>query len=261
MSRFVKLILVVTSIFYAVNSYSCPFLSVNGADDWYPYFARAHTTHNGIMGDVVIMAAERAGIPINVSPALPWKRMLFDLRDGNLDVIAGALKTIQREKQFYFSPPVHHAELKVFARKDRAFNFTQLNDLEGLTGAKVRGMSLGQSVDDFAFSHLVINDVPDPTSLMKMIATKRVDYGIFYSSAGARELKRIKQDNNIVQLETVVSKEGVYVAYSKSSNCQKEISLLDKEITLMLDDGSINEIIAKYYSKKIDVVEEEENEL
>lgn len=260
MRRLFTLVLVVCSISYAANSYSCSYLSVNGADDWYPYFARTDAGHNGIMGDIVILAAERAGIPLNVRPALPWKRMLFDLRDGNLDVIAGALKTVHREKQFDFSPAVHHADLKVFTRTDHSFNFHQLSDLEGLTGAKIRGMSLGQNVDDFAFTNLVINDVPDPSSLMKMIATKRVDYGIFYSSAGARELKRIMLDDEIVQLDHVVSKEGVYVAYSKSSECQIEIQQLNKEIILMLDDGSIENIVAKYYSKKIEVVKEDDYE-
>ncbi len=91
-------------------------MSVNGADDWYPYFARKHPGEHGIMGDIVVTAAKRAGIEVSMQPSIPWKRILFNLRYGNLDVIAGALKTEQREKQFNYSPEVHHADLKIFVR-------------------------------------------------------------------------------------------------------------------------------------------------
>lgn len=260
MNRIIKLIVVIVSTCYAANSYSCTFLSVNGADDWYPYFARKHPGQNGIIGDIVVTAAKRSGIKVDMQSSLPWKRILFNLRYGSLDVIAGALKTEQREKQFNYSLAVHRAELKVFVRSDQQFNFTQLSDLQGLNGAKVRGMSLGQKADDYAFSHLVIDDVPDPTSLLKMVATGRVDFGIFYADAGMRELKQNKLNKEIVMLDGSVSREGLYIAYSKSSKCQTKIEKLNQEIITMLDDGSIEKIIAKYHSIKIEMTDENSNE-
>jgi len=140
------------------------------------------------------------------------------------------------------------------------FNFTQLSDLQGLNGAKVRGMSLGQTADEYAFSHLVINDVPDPKSLLKMVATGRIDFGIFYASAGRKELQRNKLEGKIVLLDGSVSREGLFIAYSKSSNCQDQIELLDQQIIKMTQDGSINKIIEKYYANKIELSEEKNNE-
>ena len=235
-------------------------MSVNGADDWYPYFARKHPGQHGIMGDIVVTAAKRAGIEVSMQPSIPWKRILFNLRYGNLDVIAGALKTEQREKQFNYSPEVHHADLKVFVRYDQQFNFTQLGDLQGLNGAKVRGMSLGQKADEYAFSHLVINDVPDPKSLLKMVATGRVDFGIFYASTGRKELQRNKLEEKIVLLDGSVSREGLFIAYSKTSKCQDQIALLDQQIIEMTHDGSIKNIIAKYHANKIALAKEKNNE-
>ena len=260
MSHLMKLMLIIFSIFCAASSYSCNYLSVNGADDWYPYFARKHPGEHGIMGDIVVTAAKRAGIEVSMQPSIPWKRILFNLRYGNLDVIAGALKTEQREKQFNYSPEVHHADLKIFVRYDQQFNFTQLSDLQGLNGAKVRGMSLGQTADEYAFSHLVINDVPDPKSLLKMVATGRIDFGIFYASAGRKELQRNKLEGKIVLLDGSVSREGLFIAYSKSSKCQDQIELLDQQIIKMTQDGSINKIIEKYYANKIELSEEKNNE-
>jgi len=260
MSRLIMLMLVIFSTSCVASSYSCNYLSVNGADDWYPYFARKHPGQHGIIGDIVVTAAKRAGIEVSMQPSIPWKRILFNLRYGSLDVIAGALKTEQREKQFNYSPEVHHADLKVFVRYDQQFNFTQLSDLEGLNGAKVRGMSLGQKADEYAFSHLVINDVPDPKSLLKMVATGRIDFGIFYASAGRKELKRNKLEEKIVLLDGSVSREGLFIAYSKSSKCQGEIEQLNQQIIKMKNDGSIRKIIAKYHANKMEVVEEKTNE-
>ncbi len=260
MSHLIKLLLVIFSIYYAASSYSCNYLSVNGADDWYPYFARKHPGQHGIMGDIVVTAAKRAGIEVSMQPSIPWKRILFNLRYGNLDVIAGALKTEQREKQFNYSPEVHHADLKIFVRYDQQFNFTQLSDLQGLNGAKVRGMSLGQKADEYAFSHLVINDVPDPKSLLKMVATGRIDFGIFYASAGRKELKRNKLEEKIVLLDGSVSREGLFIAYSKTSKCQDQIARLDQQIIEMTHDGSIENIITKYHANKIALAKEKNNE-
>ncbi len=227
---------------------SCEELSVNGADGWYPYFARQNPNHLGIMGDIVTRAADRAGINITLHPSIPWKRILFNLRYGNLDIIAGALKTQQREKQFQFSPPVHYAELRVFVRKDRSFEYSHISDLEGKYGAKVRGMSLGQEADDYAFNHLVIDDTPSPKTLFQMVASGRLDYGIFYWSTGKKEIERHKLKDIIEVLPSALSKEGLYIAYSKNSKCQSQISLLNNEIQQMKEDGSIEAIIQYYHS-------------
>ncbi len=248
MKFFFHLAVVAYLSFSSAVVFSCDNLSVNGADGWYPYFARQNPGKLGIMGDIVSGAADRAGIEIDLQPPIPWKRILFNLRYGNLDVIAGALKTQQREKQFQFSEPVHFAELRVFLRKDRRFDFEDISDLKERSGGKVRGMSLGQEADDYAFNHLVIDDVPSPHSLFQMVASGRLDYGIFYWSTGKQELIRSGLSHIIDVLPNALSKEGLYIAFSKNSQCQKEISLLNDEIQRMKQDGSIEAIIQYYHS-------------
>jgi polar amino acid transport system substrate-binding protein len=239
----VGVLLVLTSM-----SYACETLSVNGADDWYPYFSRHDSEHLGIMGDIVTQAADRAGVEVNFRPSMPWKRILFNLGSGRLDIIAGSLKTQQREKQFQFSNAVHLAELRVFVRKDRSFKFTQLSDLVGKQGGKVRGMSLGQKADNYAFNNLVIDDLPSPKSLFQMVESGRVDYGIFYWSTGMQEIERYNLSSIIEVLPTALATEGLYIAFSKSSLCQSQITLLNNEIQKMKDDGSIEPIIQYYHS-------------
>lgn len=229
---------------------SCNALSVNGANDWYPYFSHKNPTHLGIMGDIVTQAADRAGIEINIRPAIPWKRILFNLRNGDLNIIAGALKTQQRAKQFDFSTAVHFAELRVFVRRNSHLNFNQLSDLIGKAGGKVRGMSLGQEADNYSFNNLILDDVPSPKSLFKMIASERLEYGIFYWATGRQELKRNNLSSTLDILPVAVATENLYMAFSKNSRCQPQITLLNNEIQKMKDDGSI-ELIIQYYQAEI----------
>lgn len=248
MRRLSQLALMLVLITSANLSFGCESLSVNGADGWYPYFARQNPNKLGIMGDIVSHAAHRAKLEISLQPSIPWKRILFNLRYGKLDIIAGALKTEQREKQFQFSQPVHYAELRVFVRKDRSFNYEEISDLKGRSGGKVRGMSLGQEADDYAFNHLVIDDAPSPKSLFQMVASGRLDYGIFYWSTGMQEVERNGLTDIIEVLPNAVSKEGLYIAYSKNSRCQDKITRLNNEIEKMNRDGSIEAIIQYYHS-------------
>jgi polar amino acid transport system substrate-binding protein len=228
---------------------ACETLTVNGADHWYPYFSRHNSQHFGIMGDIVIRAAERAGIKIDLRPSMPWKRVLFNLGSGRLDIIAGSLKTQQREKKFNFSDAIHYAELRVFVRRDRRFDFSQMSDLLGKTGGKLRGMSLGEKADEYSFNNLIIDDVPSPKSLFQMVASGRLEYGIFYWSTGKQEVEKYNLTSIIEILPTAVATEGLYVAFSKNSQCQSQITLLNNEIQKMKKDGNIEPIIQYYYSQ------------
>ena len=248
MDHFSKSIWAATLLVITSLGCACETLTVNGADHWYPYFSRQNPQQLGIMGDVVTRAAERAGIKIDLRPSMPWKRILFDLGSGRLDIIAGSLKTQQREKQFQFSDAVHLAELRVFVRKDRRFVFKKMDDLVGRSGGKVRGMSLGQEADIYSFNNLVIDDVPSPKSLFQMVESGRLDYGIFYWSTGIQEIEKYNFSDTIDILPAAVSTEGLYIAFSKNSECQQQITLINNEIKKMKHDGSIEPIIQYYHS-------------
>ncbi len=200
------------------------------------------------MGDVVFQAADRAGLNITLNASKPWKRILFDLGNGNLDIVAGVLKTQQRQKQFFYSSAIHYAELKIFVRKGFSFPYQQISDLVGRRGGKLRGMSLGQVADDYAFDNLVIDDVPNVYSLLLMLANGRLDYGIFYGLTGQQEINKNTLSTIIDILPKAVTKEGLHIAYSKQSPCQQEINQLNNEIQTMQADGSIERIIQSYHS-------------
>lgn len=224
----------------------CKELIVNGGSNWFPYFYRSNSEHYGIVGDIVLQASSRINIKPIVGKQTPWKRILFDLKNGQIDVVAGALKTKEREKIFTFSNPVYYSEFHIFVRKDNQFKFTELEDLIGKRGIKIRGMSLGQQLDEYAFENFVLEEVTDTDSLFKMVAAKRVDYGIFYLHSGSSELQRLKLDQSLIALQYPLTQQPLYVAFSKKSRCPVAVQQLSREIDLMNKDGSIEKIAGHY---------------
>lgn len=229
---------------------TCQELMINGGSNWFPYFYRNNGEHYGIVGDVVLQASNRINIKPVVGKQAPWKRILFDLKNGQIDVVAGALKTKEREKNFSFSNPVYYSEFHIFVRKQSQFEFKDLEDLIGKRGIKIRGMSLGQQIDEYAFENLVIDEVTDTDSLFKMIAAKRVDYGIFYLQSGFSELQKLKLDQSLVALPYPLTQQPLYVAFSKQSRCPSAIQQLMKEIDLMIEEGAVEKIAERYARTK-----------
>ena len=121
-------------------------------------------------------------------------------------------------------------------------------------------MSLGQDLDNYAFEKLVIEDATNTSSLFKMVAAKRVDYGIFYLHSGLSELKKLHLDKILVALPKPLTREALYVAFSKESECQPQIQKLNQEIDKMKADGSIQEI-ADYYSAMVNKTVNSEREV
>jgi len=227
---------------------ACEKLHINGGENWYPHFYRGLQGEKGIIGDAVNEAGIRAGISLKFDRPAPWKRLLHELDKGKLDVLAGVLKTHQREKIFAFSRPISQLELRIFAPSSQPFPFYDVSDLSSKRGVKLLGMSLGEKLDAYAFDHLVIDKVNSASSLFKMVAINRVDYGISFKDFGLKQIEALGLSNNIVMLDTPLSTVNLHVAFSKTSDCQPQIKALKLEIDRMTNDGSTLQIQAKYLS-------------
>lgn len=244
------LCLIVFSLSIKVEADTCTALKINGGSNWYPYFYRNGSDHFGIVGDIVLEASNRISVKPIMGKKAPWKRILFDLKNGKLDVVAGALKTKEREKLFSFSSPVYYSEFHIFVRKSNPFKFQSLEDLIGKRGIKIRGMSLGQKIDEYAFENLVIEEVTDSDSLFKMVAAKRADYGIFYLQSGTSELEKLKLNQSLMALPYPLTQQPLYIVLSKQSKCPEALQRFSQEIDLMKQDGTIKKI-ADYYAQPI----------
>ena len=83
---------------------------------------------------------------------LPWKRMINQVKRGEIDCMFAAFKTEKRETFMeYTSVPFHVSNLTFFIGKsDKSFKFSKLKDLKGKNICLVRGFTTTPEFDKLA---------------------------------------------------------------------------------------------------------------
>ena len=228
------------------NAQQCQQIQINGGASWFPFFYQGSNQEQGIIGDIVIEASKRLGIlPVIIDPT-PWKRTLLMLKHGSIDVVAGAIKTQERAREFQFSDTLITTQLRVIVRKDKKFAFKSIKDLKGREGLKIRGHSLGSDHDDYAQRNLIIKEVHDISSILKMLMAHRADYGIYEIHGAIHNIKRLNLGNQLTILDHALSKEPLFVAFSKNSECSGTANSFFNTFNDMKKDGSIQQIQEHY---------------
>jgi len=159
------------------TSYSCDSITAAGSDQWIP-FAYAEPDSNtptGIAYDVVRLIGRELNIPVNFHTGLPWKRIELGLETGSIDLLAGNYWNAERANSWIITDAFANDEVRIFVRSDHAFPFESLKDLEGRSGVMPRGISLGQTFDQYK-SRLDIHEVQQHTQMFAMLNLDRIDY-------------------------------------------------------------------------------------
>ena len=84
------------------------------ANPWPPYTSR-EVRNGGVATEIVKTALKRAGYRYTVA-MVPWSRALNGTRTGAYDLIVCAWRSVERERDFYFSDPYVENRI-VFLRK------------------------------------------------------------------------------------------------------------------------------------------------
>ena len=244
--QFIKrslLICMISLLACQVSARDCSYLLVNGSSNWYPLVWRDDDGHAaGVLYDLLSEASKNIKIPIRIQDDIPWKRQLIDLNTGRLDIVAGMFKTPHRVNSYSFSSSLYFSNLRIFLTRENRHRVKQLDDLVALKGGAVRGLSLGKKLDDYAFNNLVIEDLSNSNSLFKMLASGRLDYGIFHELSGLNIVNSSYKDS-IVSIDIGLSGQSVHMAYSKVSKCLGHIGKFRAEIERLIDTGVASQTV------------------
>lgn len=99
--------------------------------NWPPYEIYEDGKYTGIVGDYVSIIEERTGIDFVPIPNITWEESLNKLKTGEINVVACAGITPEREKYLYFTKPYITDPLVIITRKDYPF-IGGITDLEGI---------------------------------------------------------------------------------------------------------------------------------
>ena len=118
---------------------------------------------------------------------LPWKRMINQIKRGQIDCMFAAFKTKKREDfMSYTSVPFHVSNLTFFIlNSNKSFKFTTLKSLKGKNICLVRGFTttpdFDKSVKSGEFEIISLNDFDQ---CFKMVSKGKVDATLVNQEVG-----------------------------------------------------------------------------
>lgn len=202
---------------------SCHALTASGNSEYPPFLWRENATSmslHGVNRLIIDELSKRIKIPIELIHVGPWSRAQTEVKNGHVDLMAGAFYTNDRADYMdYFTPVMLHTTSVVWQRKDKTFAFNRKEDLEGKWGVTVINNSFGQEFDQYAQRKLNILAVASLSQALKMLAADRVDYVLYEKNPAYAYATILDLSDAIVPVLPAISSEGLYLTMSKKSSC------------------------------------------
>jgi polar amino acid transport system substrate-binding protein len=202
---------------------SCDSLTASGNSEYPPFLWRENDTStelHGINRLIIDELSRRIEIPIRLIHVGPWSRAQTEVKNGRVDLMAGAFYTNERADYMdYFTPVMLHTTSVVWQRKDKRFPFSKKEDLEGKWGVTVINNSFGQEFDQYAQRNLNILAVASLSQALRMLDADRVDYVLYEKNPAHAYATMLGLSDTIVPVLPYISSEGLYLTMSKKSSC------------------------------------------
>ncbi|MBU1294202.1 MAG: transporter substrate-binding domain-containing protein [Gammaproteobacteria bacterium] len=202
---------------------SCASLTASGNSEYPPFLWRETSTStelHGVNRLIIDELSRRIDIPIRLIHVGPWSRAQGEVKNGRVDLMAGAFYTNERADYMdYFTPVMLHTASVVWQRKDKPFSFSRKEDLVGKWGVTVINNSFGQEFDQYAQHNLNILAVASLSQALRMLAADRVDYVLYEKNPAHAYATMLGLSDAIIPVLPYISSEGLYLTMSKKSPC------------------------------------------
>lgn len=220
-----------------------------------PYQYRDSSLLTGLDIEIPRNVLEQSGIFVPQFVAAPWKRQLFWIESGELDIILGASITEERKKFAHFSIPYRFETVALYVRASAvdSFHIESIADLPksamktiGIFSGSYYGEQFNVQLQDSLFAQRVEPVFSDMQNLRKL-EMGRIDGFLMDPLLADKVLKKHSLDTAIVRhpmKEIEVS--TIHFMYSKKSVSLQVVQKLDSSITLLLENGSIDSLISKF---------------
>jgi polar amino acid transport system substrate-binding protein len=218
------------------NHNACDTLKVGGSDGWIPIAYVNSTTKqpDGLGYQLTRKLGKHLGVPVSIEPNFPWARIMVMASSGELDIIAGLVINLKRQKFLYFTAPFYRDTLYAFAHENTNIHLVRVEDLLSHQRVEVRGHSIGESLDILLREKTIL--VNNDAQLISLILSGRADYFI----ASQTDFSTLKRGSAVwhdfKQLSLPLNTLEVVLGVSKASPCAKYLN-------------EFNRYISKHYSK------------
>ncbi|MBI2254855.1 MAG: transporter substrate-binding domain-containing protein [Proteobacteria bacterium] len=206
----------------AADAQACKSLVASGNPEYPPYLWPDPANGDHLIGAnaaLMSLLANEIGIPIEVRYIGSWARVQEEMKNGRIDLIAGAFLTQARlEYMDYVHPIIATTRSVVITRADSTLNYAEWANLAGHDGVTVINNSFGEAFDQYAKQNLKIEEVGKLDNALQLLAHGRADY-LVYEDAPARAFAARLGITDLKEAETSISNEDLYLTLSHRSAC------------------------------------------
>ncbi|MDK2126686.1 substrate-binding periplasmic protein [Parachitinimonas caeni] len=217
-----------------------------------PYFMRNGPTFNGINVDMLVEAAKRLSIPLEIKE-MPWKRVEFELQKspaGEVECAFAFSRTPAREQYMeYTNVVMQRTEYVLFVRKGAGIK--GLKDLEGKTIGVRRGFRQPDAIAEGAANgRFQTEEAGSDTSNFQKLSLGRIDAVMINFDVGMYMLKEMGLAGSIQPIGPSLFHLDNFLVFGKGKGLSHLIPLFDREFERMQQDGSYARIRARYIDDK-----------
>ncbi|MDO6527320.1 transporter substrate-binding domain-containing protein [Motilimonas sp. 1_MG-2023] len=235
----------------------CRSLLVTGNAEYPPILWRDFDNPGKLTGvavELLELALMGTGIAVDARDRGGWARAQQDARRGEIDMLAGAFITHQREQYMdYIKPQFTDVPSVVWVAKGKEFKYQEWQDLKGKRGGTLINNSFGQAFDQYAKQNLEIRNSASAERSFTMLIAGRFDYALYELYQGLTILESSGFKSHVVHLKTPISVEGLYFTVSKKSGCNTpELrAYLNKRVAQLTEFKTFEPLFEKYLAEWI----------
>ena len=221
-------------------------LVASGHPEWAPIMSQSGDKIIGVGPELVEKIFAQLGVGVDSKFTGTWDVVQSKAKTGEVDVLAAAYKTDERETYMEYSDAYVKDPIAIFVDKDNKFSYEKWEDLIGKRGIVMIGDSYGQELDNYIKEKLNVMQVQTTKQAFDALAGKKVDYFIYALYSGNSEIKKQNYNDKIEALPEYVATEDFYITISKKSPYAKYLPKVNELIKKYKEDGTIDALIEKY---------------
>ena len=206
---------------------------------------------SGLKGSTIAIvqsALADLGIESRTVGDIPWKRVLKNAGQGDIDIIVGVRKTQERNEYLEFiEPAITPAVQALFYHVDREVKYERWRDLQSLTGSVVLGSSFGKDFDFFLLQNLDVERVETMEQNFQKLIRNRVDYILGPYATTTLFLEKEGLETQIVTNRKPIVVLDEYIAVSKASPCVSVADQLSTVLNQKLDNGDLEKAMEAHF--------------
>ncbi|WP_167000711.1 substrate-binding periplasmic protein [Pseudomaricurvus alkylphenolicus] len=210
----------------------CTRLKISAAS-WPPVFQPATDNRpaSGVGWKLLQQIQRSLAVDVELLRAEPFARELHLLRSGQRDALISLYPIGSRRSAFDYTLPYFTEPLYVYTREHDQLRIATLSDLDGLTGSRIRGSSLGQRLDDYFARHQSLIPINHNRQYVTLLLAGRTDFFI-NSPTTSMELIAEQQATHLIRRSrNAIAWAEVAMAFSLRSPCRRLIPDINRLIS------------------------------